>query len=494
MPQFGTLFDEAGFLIVAGRAVHERSFFSRDIESDPLSRYYYGRLECPYINQLCDEFDRMQEDGEHSPANPVFIIDPARNEGLTREHPFAERLLDRPAELVEELIAAHRKELKEKEQSLESKQLRKRLSRLERLVGDFIREELHGSADGGTPAPLPPSPPVDLEIIPTGFTLEKGATKYLTFRAPASGGKDEVHGLRLMTDSDAIKLESCDLKLKHDPERGYLHTTAKLVAQRIENSVLIHAEDSSGRTAQAVGKVVPPREEQMQDDLEFERTPVSLRANRPQQLRLLASKDVVQREGTRVHLRIPSTDFDVKNHHLELTPTKLGNYEGRVRVVGKRVGAHGSLYAKLGGAQAMCELRVRGKELPKGSVSIRLVDKDLGIYRAQFSRDNSNLLEITARHDSVGRYLRYDETTGEWIGQDSPHFRILMAEIVAETIARRMIISASANGSSFSDVARQTHAQYEIFNKLLPQAHRIMVPQTEASAMWHDKGRNHKLA
>lgn len=145
------------------------------------------------------------------------------------------------------------------------------------------------------------------------------------------------------------------------------------------------------------------------------------------------------------------------------------------------------LHAKLGNQQATCPLTIHGKEIPQGGVTIRLVEKDLGIYRAQFNRENPNLLEITTSHESVGRYLRRDESGDRYDGQDSPHFRILMAEIVAETIARRVIIAASEDGSRFASTAHQTNAQYEIFNKLLPRAHRIMVPSAEAASLLSER-------
>jgi hypothetical protein len=49
---------------------------------------------------------------------------------------------------------------------------------------------------------------------------------------------------------------------------------------------------------------------------------------------------------------------------------------------------------------------------------------------------NPNLLEISATHDSIKRYL---SPTPPYKGQEEPHFRVLLAEIIAESVCRKAL-------------------------------------------------------
>ena len=50
-----------------------------------------------------------------------------------------------------------------------------------------------------------------------------------------------------------------------------------------------------------------------------------------------------------------------------------------------------------------------------------------------------NLLEISASHDSIKRYLG---PAPDYSGQGKPYFRVLLAEIIAEGVCRKALESA----------------------------------------------------
>ena len=72
---------------------------------------------------------------------------------------------------------------------------------------------------------------------------------------------------------------------------------------------------------------------------------------------------------------------------------------------------------------------------PKGvGIKIKVEDLDLGNQRYQWRQ---NVLELGAKHPSLKRYLG---TKSEGFpGQDSQHFRLLIAEIVAEAVCTKLI-------------------------------------------------------
>lgn len=53
-----------------------------------------------------------------------------------------------------------------------------------------------------------------------------------------------------------------------------------------------------------------------------------------------------------------------------------------------------------------------------------------------WSNQNPNLLEISATHDSIKRYLGPEP---DYAGQEKPHFRVLLAEIITESICRKAL-------------------------------------------------------
>ncbi|OGN88950.1 MAG: hypothetical protein A2Z74_02860 [Chloroflexi bacterium RBG_13_46_9] len=69
-------------------------------------------------------------------------------------------------------------------------------------------------------------------------------------------------------------------------------------------------------------------------------------------------------------------------------------------------------------------------------LNFKIVSKPLGIYRAAWSMQEPNLLEISAIHDSIKRYLG---PAPDYSGQEKPYFRVLLAEIIAESVCRKAL-------------------------------------------------------
>ena len=61
-------------------------------EGIPSAGWIAGRLECPYIDVLANEFDDQEEAGsDHPTTNPLAIIS-RRRRGLAPDHPFTKAL------------------------------------------------------------------------------------------------------------------------------------------------------------------------------------------------------------------------------------------------------------------------------------------------------------------------------------------------------------------------------------------------------------------
>jgi len=69
---------------------------------------------------------------------------------------------------------------------------------------------------------------------------------------------------------------------------------------------------------------------------------------------------------------------------------------------------------------------------------IELRDEDYGNFRAKWAdhEGKPHLLLVSAKHKSLSRYLG---PAPDYEGQDAPHFRLLLAEIVAESVCRKSL-------------------------------------------------------
>lgn len=88
---------EFGFLISDSWAIYESSALSPQFRWMPQIKYLYGRLKCDMIRSLILDYIKNGS----SSKNPTIVIDPARKEGLNREHPFTTALLNVPLSWLE---------------------------------------------------------------------------------------------------------------------------------------------------------------------------------------------------------------------------------------------------------------------------------------------------------------------------------------------------------------------------------------------------------
>ena len=106
---------------------------------------------------------------------------------------------------------------------------------------------------------------------------------------------------------------------------------------------------------------------------------------------------------------------------------------------------------------------------------IKLEDIDLGNQRYRWRQ---NVLEIAGKHPSLRRYLG-EKATG-FPGQESIHFRLLLAEIVAEAVCAHLLSrNVEASPEDYEDADWDLYyAEYSKYmTKFLPIAHKLQCPQ-----------------
>ena len=134
--------------------------------------------------------------------------------------------------------------------------------------------------------------------------------------------------------------------------------------------------------------------------------------------------------------------------------------------------AAGILTAKVGDETASARIE---SVLPPGfGIKIKLEPIDLGNQRWRWRQ---NVLEIAGQHPSLARYLG-DPDEG-YPGQDEPHFRLLLAEIVSDAVCAQMLsrsIHDNPEDYEYSDW-EEYYAEYsKLMTGFLPDAHSIQFP------------------
>ncbi len=133
----------SGILVKSRRAVHQATLFANELENDPHAQRFYGSIRCRYIDDLWNEYDERFAKGQPpAPKNPVYVYDPLRKEGLSREHPFVDALFKEALKRLRPLVEEERKQTESQQLQVENEQTRRRLNILEKAAAKFMNENL----------------------------------------------------------------------------------------------------------------------------------------------------------------------------------------------------------------------------------------------------------------------------------------------------------------------------------------------------------------
>ena len=473
-----------GILVKSRHAIHEATLFDRGLEWDSNALWFHGRLTCEAIDDLWNEYDDRQARGApHPPENPVPILDPSRKSGLTPGHPFVDALYRRALGLLRPVVEEERTRAeRERARSVESRKTRKRLDALEKAANRFMEDfsDAETSRD-------PTGRQTGSRFQIRGYVLSPQYAQYvrgqsfgcwLTVLAeafPEIGEGDEVE-VECLTDD--LRAERGEVPLEPlDGQDGVLRAawSVKALAATPATGLAVRVGPIEAESTIAVLESEAERYRELAG-LKFERPRYRIRGGSRRQVRLLAPKELVRSAGADFELTLSSDDFQVSGTRQLLLKRSLGIALARLSVRVLDDGASpATLVARLGDQDAETELRA-APEAGAGIV-IKLEDVDHGALRYRWNR---NVLEIGARHPSLQRYL--GPKSESYPGQDDLHFRVLLAEVVAEALcARRLEGNVKANPGDFEGMSWDDYYRHfaELMSRFLPNAHQLMAPEIE---------------
>ena len=476
-------FRVGGILVKSRHAIHEATLFDRRLEWDPNALWFYGRLTCEAIDDLWNDYDERQACGEAHPAdNPVPILDPSRKSGLTRGHPFVEALYGRALALLRPLVEEERTRAeRERARSVESRQTRKRLDALEkaasRFMEDFSDQDLSRDPKGRH---------TGSRFQIHGYLLSPQYAQYVrgesfrcwltvlaeAFPEIAEGDRVEIHCL-----TDDLRAERREVPLEpHANREGVLRASwsVRAVEATPATGLAVRVGPIEAESTLAVLESEADRYRDL-TGLAFERPRYRIRGGSRRQIRLLAPTALVRSAGRDFELTLSSDEFGVSGSRRLLLRASAGIAVAKlaVRVLDDDA-APAKLVARLGEEEAETELRAAA---PAGAgIVIRLEDVDHGALRYRWKK---NVLEVGALHPSLKRYL--GPKAESYPGQNATHFRVLLAEVVAEALcARRLEGNIEANPSDFEGMTWDDYYRHfaQLMSRFLPKAHALMAPET----------------
>lgn len=494
----GTRFDEDkrspyrenGILVKSRRAVHEITLFG--LESEPYAEWFFGRLECPYIDTLVNEYDQRFAKGvSHRDTNPTRLIS-RRRDGLDDEHPFTKALFGAAREWLEDLVEEEKEADEDRHRRMESEETHARLSKLANAARKFMLEKMRefdeefDLADVVGPDGLIP----DLAIIPAGCRISSGEMKTLSVLSRRDLSADPEVTLSLEPDSRGFRLLATLIPLQPDDKiEDALRGTFKVKGLADEGRGAILARRDG---AEAVAQIrVAEQETEMPtpEALSFERERYRIVRGKTKVIRVLAPMSLLAEEGKTVHITSTNRHIVVKQHKVRFNPSDTGNYAVAVtRVEGRQLDAHGTLHATVGLAKANAVVRVVQRSLAGPPIDFRVVPEYFGHQRAVWDPPDGYLLKISGRHESVSRY--FGSRQDGYPGQDKAPSRVLLAEIIAGSVCQRLLSEKMKKGKqkygpdeALLDTDAFYHAHLRLMGQFLPIAHKAMLSGQEVKAL-----------
>ena len=470
-----------GIVIRSTHAAHEATLFDSEFDNDPHAAWFYGKLRCEYIDQLWNEYDDDIEQGKTlSKKNPYPIYSPLRQGGLTKTHPFVQALFGEARKYLRPLVAEERERSESERVNLESSQTRKLLNKLGSWGADFMEEKHHFDE----PTRDPNAPVSKKKIRDQGFILAppfvqlvvgESCQMYLNVLQEAYpeftvGQPVEIEAL---TDEISLSRRICSLE-KHPTTPNVLRAlwSIKAKSASLATGIYVHCGPIQKETMIEIFKSESEKYREV-DRLMFSKKTARVTVGTKRNLHLRAPLSLIPKK-TEINIDCPP--FFKVGGQTELVPSKKkGIAECRLTVTTTKDEVSGTLTAQTGGREASIELNSAPK--PGSGISIKLDTFNFGGTQRYVWL--GNVIQIDAVHPSLSRYL--GRKSDDFPGQEKNHFKILLAEIVADAMCSK-IIERRELDQEYRSADRDWSFFYSQFSSLmtdaLPEAHSIVLPDS----------------
>jgi len=464
---------QAGLLIKGRRAIYESTLFG--FEGNQYALAFTGWIKCADIDRIANDYDECAEKRlPHPVDNPRPIISRQRD-GLVEDHPLYMAIRRLAEEELAPLIAEREKKVRERSRQVENAKTTKLLSQLAKEAAKFMQEAAEEEELDlfvtGTDKATPP-----LVIIPRAIEMAPNSDRTVTVMAAKTdvGDAGDLEVELSFAPPGVVRAGADRVRIGPSRRRDdVLTATAKLTAGPAVGATMLNAR-LGARTADCAVEVIEPTAKPdpvPPAGLEFERSSYRLVLNKRKAIRVRAplsayadgavvrvtssQKGIVVLDGGQVSLRQRAEALAM---------------EGTIHVEGRVENELGDLtVTDASHRSATTRVEVVRREESGTDFETKLVDEYQGDQRAQWSTDYGQL-RIMGEHPAVRPYLG-DRDKG-YPGQDSPEFKLLTAELVADAVVRRILLEKHREDEL--DAGSFYVAQYRLMSRLLARAHRIV--------------------
>jgi len=289
----------------------------------------------------------------------------------------------------------------------------------------------------------------------------------------------EGQEVNVSSDDTALTILDSPFKLRVHPKRDdRLIGTFRIKGETVKDNVVIEVNCTDIPIVRANVDVVERRVEDhiFTSPLEFEYKTYKVKEGSTRSLRLFAKcPELVNQETEIKVVSSDNTSVPIMGR-CNVVPVQGTNYAfGEVTIRGRRLIKDSvTITASINGDKAVTEVKVIQKEEQGVRIEIDFSDEDWGNYRArwaEYPEGKPNLLLISTRHDSVKRYLKQNVETGKWEGDKTLYFRVLLAEIVAESVCRKAL-TMEAKTRAWEFKFAENKDDYIIADAVLTQLHK----------------------
>lgn len=471
-----------GILIQSRHAVHEATLFDSSLENDSNALWFFGKLRCEYIDDLWNQWDdRYAASEEQDEKNPCPVIDPSRKHGLTRDHPFVVKLFEQALYRLRPMVEEERKREENSKSDIESDDTRKRLEALEKAATSFMNK----FTEEDEPSRDPDARRTESLFQENGFSLNPQFCRMVVNekrkfwfnvnqKAFPEVSVGDVPVFSSSTDDVKVVPSECAIE-PHPKMDGVVRAIVEVKAVSAASATGIEVSLGPVSTSSLIEVLESEAEKYNDVDcLCFSRKTYRIRADKGKKVLCLRAPMDLAPNNTVVELEFSGDAFEVRGQHVLKHQPELGIASCRFSVVSDGTEARETLTARVGEQEASTKV-ISYQPLGAG-LEIRLEDIDLNEFRYRWKQ---NVLEIAAGHPSIKRYL--GPASDNYPGQNEKHFRLLIAEIVAEAVCSRIVSRNSEINPELYEKAGWDllYSEYCRYMKdFLPITHKLQCPET----------------
>ena len=449
-----------GFLLIGTKDVADYGFTLADLEKRDHAKRLVGRLDDAYIQTLLSGY-RSNGASAQNPRPVVSQDRRPRNGGLDSDHPYTKALFNTLRPILQRALEGLQAESTESERSDISEALQ--------LANDEAGRRLSQILDAEGQAPTPKPLPEGFYFLPSSKALKQSGAGWESLSLYSIGLNEAVEGAEIHLDlenGDICDMESraVNLRTRYGDNSGYrasvkLHAGATLGRTTLSASL-------NGRKAEATVSVVENPPAQML--FQFERSKYTVQPSRRRTVKVLVPESLIDdandgivrlslsdsRDGVVIRGLPSQTVYDC-----DFDTDRLA-YVVPFQLEGRRIGAKVKLTATFQAHQVEAELAVGG-----GTLQIILDDRetsppdqrakvyDIGEPCSYKEHQNELCLHVFARHSRLNPYLGEPQYAPDgifWDLNDSPGFRAMYVDCVAEAVAEFQLIGSGPNDGGVS--------------------------------------------